>query len=59
MIEHGHNCTGNPCTCAAKAISPDCRDGNHQKCDGIAWDMAADEATSCKCGCDHYGIGPQ
>lgn len=29
--------------------SPDCRDGNHQKCDGIAWDMVRDESTWCGC----------
>lgn len=31
-------------------FSPDCRDSNHQKCDGIAWDL--DEDALCDCGCD-------
>jgi hypothetical protein len=30
-------------------MSPDCRDGNHQKCDGTAWDDDADEETTCEC----------
>ncbi len=33
-------------------ISPDCRDGNHRKCDGQAWDVDADDVTGCGCpGC--------
>lgn len=31
------------------ALSPDCRDGNHHKCNGIAWDDAADLAVECNC----------
>jgi hypothetical protein len=30
-------------------LSPDCRDGNHFKCDGVAWDLKADEPTQCEC----------
>jgi hypothetical protein len=30
-------------------LSPDCRDGNHQKCDAIAWDERADDTTTCQC----------
>lgn len=40
--------TGHP----APTLSPDCRDGNHQKCDGVAWDLLRDEPTDC--GCDHH-----
>lgn len=33
-------------------ISPDCRDGNHRKCNGEAWDEDADDLTDCQCpGC--------
>lgn len=32
-------------------LSPDCRDGNHQKCNGDAWDLEADGITDCRCGC--------
>lgn len=32
-------------------VSPDCRDGNHRKCYGDAWDVEADAATVCGCGC--------
>lgn len=31
--------------------SPDCRDGNHQKCDGVAWDMVLDALAGCRCSC--------
>jgi hypothetical protein len=30
-------------------ISPDCRDGNCTKCDGVAWDLVADAPTDCEC----------
>jgi hypothetical protein len=30
-------------------ISPDCRDGNCGKCDGVAWDLEADAPTDCEC----------
>ena len=30
-------------------LSPDCRDGNHHKCDGTAWDIERDEPTGCTC----------
>jgi len=41
-------------------LSPDCRDGNHHKCDTIAWNEATDDYTSCECGeCNHYGTGPE
>jgi hypothetical protein len=37
------------------AFSPDCRDGNHQKCDGLALDEDTDEITWCWCReCDCY-----
>lgn len=36
-------------------LSPDCRDNNHQKCDGLAWDDELDETTACHCtDCDCY-----
>ena len=31
--------------------SPDCRDENHQKCDGVAWDLLRDQPTDCGCAC--------
>lgn len=34
-------------------LSPDCRDGNHQKCDGVAWDLVADLPTACGCKCGY------
>lgn len=33
----------------AGPLSPDCRDGNHHKCDGTAWDEATDDITGCTC----------
>lgn len=30
-------------------LSPDCRDENHRKCNGVAWDDAADAPTECQC----------
>lgn len=36
-------------------VSPDCRDKNHQKCPGDAWDEAHDHATACECGCHAVG----
>ena len=35
----------------APTVSPDCRDGNHQKCDGVAWDMMRDQPTDCGDSC--------
>jgi hypothetical protein len=32
-------------------LSPDCRDGNHQKCDRAAWDEDKDDGTECGCDC--------
>jgi hypothetical protein len=32
-------------------ISPDCRDGNHTKCPGDAWDLEKDELAGCRCKC--------
>jgi hypothetical protein len=40
-------------------LSPDCRDGNCHKCDGIAWDEKADDYTHCLHDCDHFGTAPQ
>jgi hypothetical protein len=34
--------------------SPDCRDGNHQKCDGAAWDLNTDALAPCGCVCHAY-----
>ncbi|WP_269067358.1 hypothetical protein [Brevibacterium sp. CCUG 69071] len=31
--------------------SPDCRDDNHRKCDGQAWDDDTDALASCGCTC--------
>lgn len=31
--------------------SPDCRDSNHRKCDGQAWDDTTDALASCGCTC--------
>jgi hypothetical protein len=37
-------------------ISPDCRDGNHAKCPGDAWDLVLDLAVDCYCfQCVHAG----
>jgi hypothetical protein len=30
-------------------LSPDCRDGNHFKCDGVAWNLQTDEPGQCEC----------
>ena len=30
-------------------ISPDCRDGNHRKCNGDAWDLINDQPWECEC----------
>lgn len=35
--------------------SPDCRDGNHNKCDGTAWDLQTDAET--RCSCPHHQRG--
>jgi hypothetical protein len=32
-------------------LSPDCRDENHQKCPGEAWDVEADQPAPCQCEC--------
>lgn len=35
-------------------LSPECRDGNHGKCDGVAWDLEADAPADCACPeCEH------
>ena len=39
-------------------VSPDCRDQNHQKCPGDAWDEAHDHGTECQCGC-HAEAAPE
>ena len=31
--------------------SPDCRDTNHHKCNGDAWDDQQDRLTACACPC--------
>ena len=33
------------------AICPECHAGKHRNCDGTAWDVDADEPTTC--GCEH------
>ncbi|MEV8180310.1 hypothetical protein [Specibacter sp. NPDC078692] len=33
------------------SIGPDCRDANHHKCRGDAWDEAHDHITECQCSC--------
>jgi hypothetical protein len=38
-------------------LSPDCRDGNHQKCDRVAWDEEEDDGTDCGCEC-HEEVKP-
>lgn len=35
----------------SRIVSPDCRDQNHQKCPGDAWDEAHDHGTDCQCSC--------
>lgn len=30
-------------------LSPDCRDGNHTKCDGIGWSLDLDAHSPCQC----------
>ena len=43
----------------APHLSLDCRDGNHTKCDTVAWDMEKDNYTTCECTkCSHYGKRP-
>lgn len=32
-------------------LSPDCRDGKHAICNGIAWSLLADAPVECEC--DH------
>lgn len=29
-------------------LSPDCRDGNPQKCDGLAWNTEIDDVVDCE-----------
>lgn len=36
-------------------LSPDCRDNNHTKCDGVAWDLEDDMASACECDCQCNG----
>jgi hypothetical protein len=36
-------------------VSPDCRDGNHGKCNGDAWDLVLDTLLDCYCPCVHAG----
>lgn len=36
---------------AEMLLSPDCRDGNHQKCDGTAWSLELDDRVQCDDGC--------
>ncbi|AZS11744.1 hypothetical protein HOU96_gp46 [Arthrobacter phage Maja] len=36
-------------------LSPDCRDNNHSKCDGVAWDLEIDMASACECDCQCNG----
>lgn len=36
--------------------SPDCRDGNHHKCDLQAWDEITDQPTKCECDCHRQGL---
>ncbi|URC18088.1 hypothetical protein QEO76_gp49 [Arthrobacter phage Cole] len=36
-------------------LSPDCRDGNHTKCDGVAWDLELDGPSACECDCQCNG----
>jgi hypothetical protein len=47
--EAGSDTTGSAPTTSGKPLSPDCRDGNHSKCDGVAWDIEADRTTFCLC----------
>jgi hypothetical protein len=35
-----------------KPVSPDCRDGNHQKCTGTAWNLDTDSLEFCRCDVD-------
>ena len=34
---------------------PECRDGKHVNCDGIAWDFVRDEAATCPCSTAGHG----
>jgi hypothetical protein len=38
-------------TVTAGPLAPDCRDGKHQACCGIAWDDATDRPVNCHCEC--------
>jgi hypothetical protein len=40
---------GGPHHYAVMDVSPDCRDANCGKCDGVAWDLVADAPTDCEC----------
>lgn len=46
LHEYEHNGT-----IFGRIVSPDCRDKNHQKCPGDAWDEAHDHLTECQCSC--------
>lgn len=35
--------------------SPDCRDANHHKCYGGAWNEAEDRPVDCQCSCHGDG----
>ena len=37
------------------SVSPDCRDRNHQKCYGSAWNAAEDRPVECRCVCHLEG----
>lgn len=37
---------------------PGCRAGDHQKCDGGAWDLDTDQPTHCRCAADNHGRPP-
>lgn len=37
------------------AIDPDCRDGKHRACIGIAWDDNFDHIVDCECPCHGSG----
>lgn len=57
-----HHLTADPVTApdmVSVIVSPDCRDRNHQKCPGDAWDEAHDHPAECECECHGGPVGAE
>lgn len=37
-------------------LNPECRDGNHHKCDGLGWEEDHDMYAACPCDCHRHGL---